>query len=88
MSSPPTSRGPRSALLVGGTAAVLTLLFALLGGQPWPLPTRATTGWQVAGMSQSLATFLVLAAVVCLGAAGSRVRPLRSFRTRGAAIAR
>ena len=53
--------------------AALTVLLALLGSQPWQLPGRV--GGAVSAVPQSLLTFLLLCAAVCVWVAGRLVRP-------------
>jgi hypothetical protein len=77
-----TGSAPRSLglVLVG---ALLTLVLALLGRQPWQLPDRGPSG--VTGLPQSLLTFLLLCAAVCVWSAGRLVRPAETLRSASAA---
>ncbi|MCZ2820153.1 hypothetical protein O2V63_07425 [Modestobacter sp. VKM Ac-2977] len=59
--------------------AVLTVVLALLGRQPWQLPTR--DGGAVADVPQSLVTFLLLSAVLCVWTAGRLTRPAATLRS-------
>jgi len=79
--APQPVTGSRARLLVP-LAAGLTVLLALLGGQPWPLPVR--TGGAVADVPQSLVTFLLLCGALCVWVAGRAVRPERTFDSPGA----
>ncbi|MEU2350782.1 hypothetical protein [Modestobacter sp. NPDC049651] len=69
----PPRREPTGARLLVPVTAGLTVLLALLGSQAWQLPTRAGGG--VTAVPQSLLTFLLLCAAVCVWAAGRLVRP-------------
>jgi hypothetical protein len=59
--------------------AGLTVVLALLGRQPWQLPQR--DGGGVADVPQSLTSFLVLCAVLCVWLAGRLARPAASLRS-------
>ncbi|GAA4749645.1 hypothetical protein GCM10023328_35360 [Modestobacter marinus] len=76
-----TPRSLHPAVLVAA-GAVLTVVLALLGRQPWQLPTRA--GGAVADVPQSLVTFLLLSAALCVWAAGRLVRPAATLRSAAA----
>ena len=77
-----SSRDVRPAgLLAAGVA--LTVVLALLGRQPWQLPDRGTTG--VSAVPESLLTFLLLCAALCVWSAGRLVRPAETLRSSGAA---
>ncbi len=65
-----------------GMAAViagLTVVLALLARQPWQLPQR--DGGGVTDVPQSLTSFLVLCAVLCVWLAGRLARPASTLRT-------
>jgi hypothetical protein len=70
-------RTPTGARVLVPVTAGLTLLLALLGSQPWQLPTRVGGG--VSAVPQSLLTFLLLCAAVCVWAAGRLVRPAETL---------
>lgn len=70
-------RSPTGARVLVPVIAGLTVLLALLGSQPWELPTRVGGG--VSAVPQSLLTFLLLCAGVCAWAAGRLVRPARTL---------
>jgi hypothetical protein len=53
--------------------AGLTVLLALLGDQPWQLPSRV--GGAVGAVPQSLVGFLVICGALCVWSAGRAVRP-------------
>jgi hypothetical protein len=53
--------------------AALTVVLALLGRQAWQLPHRGPSG--VTDVPQSLLTFLLLCAALCVWTAGRLVRP-------------
>jgi hypothetical protein len=76
----PRSLHPAALVAVG---AVLTVVLALLGRQPWQLPTR--DGGAVADVPQSLVTFLLLSAALCVWAAGRLTRPAATLRSATAA---
>jgi hypothetical protein len=78
----PTARLVRPLVLVA-VGAGLTVLLALLGRQPWQLPQRDAGG--VSAIPQSLLTFLLLCAVVCVWVAGRLVRPAETLRATAAA---
>ncbi|GAB3347965.1 hypothetical protein [Modestobacter lapidis] len=78
--APPARHHRLPVLVVAG--AGLTVLLALLGRQPWPLPVRSGG---LPDVPQSLLTFLVLCATVCVWAAGRLVRPADTFRSPAAA---
>src|SRR3954469_1266216 len=59
--------------------ALLTVVLALLGRQPWQLPHRGPSG--VTGIPQSLLTFLLLCAAMCVWTAGRLVRPAETLRS-------
>jgi hypothetical protein len=59
---------------VAVVAGVLTLLAAVVGTAPWPLPP-APSGWRVADVPPSLLVLVVGTAGVCLAVAGALVRP-------------
>jgi hypothetical protein len=82
VSAEPRARSLRPAVLVlvGGG---LTVLLALLGRQSWQLPQRDASG--MSAVPQSLVTFLLLSAALCLWAAGRLVRPAETLRSAGAA---
>ncbi|PZA18820.1 hypothetical protein, partial [Modestobacter versicolor] len=63
--------------------AALTVVLALLGRQAWQLPQRGPGG--VADVTQSLVTFLLLCAALCVWSAGRLVRPAELLPSRGAA---
>ncbi|WP_222263441.1 hypothetical protein [Modestobacter marinus] len=80
----PEEQPRRTALLrrpVGMAAVIagLTIVLALLARQPWQLPQRAGGG--VADVPQSLTSFLVLCAVLCVWLAGRLARPASTLRT-------
>jgi hypothetical protein len=62
--------------VLGGVAVVLSALACLLGALRWPVPTRTTSGWQVADVSPSLLAVVAGTGVVCLVVAAVLVRPL------------
>ncbi|WP_369137914.1 hypothetical protein [Modestobacter versicolor] len=68
-------RGPRDLRPAGLAVAgvVLTAVLALLGRQAWDLPQR--DGGGVTDVPQSLLTFLMLCAALCVWTAGRLVRP-------------
>ena len=68
-------------LLCAGAA--LTVVLALLGRQPWQLPDRGTAG--VVAVPQSLLTFLLLCAALCVWSAGRLSRPAETLRSSCAA---
>jgi hypothetical protein len=68
---------------IAGTTVALAVVLALLGSQDWPLPGRTAGG--VADVPSSLVHFLVVAAGLCLWAAGRVTRPSRTFRSPTAA---
>ncbi len=76
---------PRRTALLGrplGMAAVivgLTVVLALLARQPWQLPQR--DGGGVADVPQSLTSFLVLCALLCVWLAGRLARPASVLHT-------
>jgi hypothetical protein len=70
-------------LVLAAVGAGLTVVLALLGRQPWQLPQRDDGG--VSTVPQSLLTFLVLCAVVCVWVAGRLVRPAETLRATAAA---
>jgi hypothetical protein len=76
------STEPTGARVLVPAIAGLTVLLALLGSQPWQLPTR---DGGVSGVPSSLLTFLLLCAAVCVWAAGRLVRPERLLRSASAA---
>jgi hypothetical protein len=78
---PTTGLLPPAVLVAVG--AGLTVVLALLGRQPWQLPQRDAGG--VSAVPQSLLSFLLLCAVVCVWVAGRLVRPTRTLRSAGAA---
>jgi hypothetical protein len=78
----PTARLVRPVVLVAVIAG-LTVVLALLGRQPWPLPYR--DGGGVAAVPQSLLSFLLLCVAVCVWLAGRLVRPADTLRSTGAA---
>jgi hypothetical protein len=61
------------------TTTALAVVFALLAGQRWPLPTRVAGA--VSDVPQSLVTFLLVCAGACLWAAGKATRPAETFRS-------
>lgn len=63
--------------------AVLTVVLALMGRQPWQLPTR--DGGAVADVPQSLVTFLLLSTALCVWAAGRLACPAATLRSASAA---
>jgi hypothetical protein len=69
-------------LLVAGAA--LTVVLALLGRQPWQLPGRGAGG--VTDVPQSLLSFLLLCAALCVWCAGRLVRPARTLRPAAAQL--
>jgi hypothetical protein len=71
-------RALRCAGLVG-VGAALTLVLAMLGRQAWQLPQRGPGG--VTDVPQSLLTFLLLCAALCLWSAGRLVRPAGTVRS-------
>lgn len=81
---PPAGRRPaagrphRLPVLVAACAG-LTVLLALLGTQPWPLPGRDGAG--PADVPQSLLTFLLVCAGLCVWVAGRLVRPADTLRS-------
>jgi hypothetical protein len=72
-----------SPLVLVAVGAGLTVLLALLGRQPWQLPQRDAGG--VSAVPQSLLTFVLLCAVICVWAAGRLVRPAETLRSTAAA---
>jgi hypothetical protein len=76
--APAGSGRPR---LVGMVAvgAGLTVVLALLGRQAWQLPHRDAGG--VSDIPQSLLTFLLLCAAVCVWTAGRVVQPAATLRS-------
>lgn len=64
-------------LVVVGVA--LTVVLALLGSQHWELPQR--DGGVVSALPQSLLTFVLLCAALCVWAAGRLVRPAETLRS-------
>jgi len=73
--------GTRVRLVVPLTVG-LTLLLALLGDQPWQLPTRV--GGAVGAVPQSLVSFLLICGALCVWAAGRATRPEQTFDSTGA----
>jgi hypothetical protein len=61
--------------LLAGTAVALTALACLVGSLSWPVPTRTTSGWQVADVAPSLFVMVVATGLVCLVTAAALVRP-------------
>ena len=74
--APTRVTGTRARLLVPLIAG-LTVLLALLGDQPWDLPSRV--GSAVDDVPQSLLTFLLVCGALCVWAAGRAVRPEQTF---------
>jgi hypothetical protein len=70
-------------LALAAVGAGLTVVLALLGRQPWQLPQRDGSG--VTAVPQSLVTFLLLSALICVWVAGRLVRPAETLRSTGAA---
>jgi hypothetical protein len=60
---------------IAGTAVLLTALASLLGSLRWPVPTRTTSGWQVADVAPSLLAAVIATGLVCLVTAAVLVRP-------------
>ena len=83
--APPEPVGHRPARLpvLVGVGAGLAVVLVLLGRQPWQLPVRDGDG--LADVPQSLLTFLLLGAAVCVWTAGRLVRPASTLPSRGAA---
>jgi hypothetical protein len=77
--------GPRLVppLVLAAVGAGLAAVLTLLGRQPWQLPERDAGG--VAAVPQSLLSFLLLCAVVCVWVAGRLVRPAETLRSTTAA---
>ena len=71
-------RPVRSAGLLVGLAA-LTVVLVLLGRQEWQLPGRDAGG--ITDVPQSLVTFLLVSAGLCLWVAGRLVRPTATLRS-------
>jgi hypothetical protein len=69
-------RRPAGLVIAGAT---LTAVLALLGRQAWQLPERGPGG--VSDVPQSLLTFLLLCAAVCVWTAGRLVRPAETLRS-------
>jgi hypothetical protein len=70
---------PRPAAGLVGVGAALTVALALLGRQAWQLPERGPGG--VSDLPQSLLTFVLLCAAVCVWTAGRLVRPAETLRS-------
>jgi hypothetical protein len=64
---------------ITGTTIALAVVLGLLAGQPWALPSRVAGA--VTAVPQSLVTFLLVCAGVCLWAAGRATRPAATFRS-------
>jgi hypothetical protein len=62
-----------------GVGAALTVVLGLLGRQAWQLPQRGPGG--VTDVPQSLLTFLLLCAGICVWSAGRLVRPAETLRS-------
>jgi hypothetical protein len=79
-------RAPRAVRPAAFAAAgvALTGVLALLGRQAWELPQR--DGGGVTGVPQSLLTFLLLCAALCVWAAGRLVRPADLLRPAAAQL--
>jgi hypothetical protein len=77
---PARSLRPAGLVLVGGG---LTVVLALLGRQSWQLPQRDADG--ISTVPQSLVTFLLLCAALCLWTAGRLVRPAETLGSARAA---
>jgi lysylphosphatidylglycerol synthetase-like protein (DUF2156 family) len=69
-------------LVAAGVA--LTVVLALLGRQTWQLPGRSAGG--VTDVPQSLLTFLLLCAALCVWCAGRLVRPAETLRPAAAQL--
>ncbi|MBY3554932.1 class-II aminoacyl-tRNA synthetase family protein [Modestobacter lapidis] len=65
----------RSPALLAGVAVALTAAACLVGALDWPLPTRTTSGWQVADVAPSLLGMVIAVGVVSLVIAAVLVRP-------------
>ena len=78
----PRPAGRTGARVLVPLIAGLTVVLALLGGQPWQLPGR--DGGGVADVPQSLLTFLLITAAVCVWVAGRVVRPQELLGSTGA----
>jgi len=78
MAAESAPRVPRTAgpVLAG---AVLTVVLVLLSRQTWELPQRGATG--VTDVPQSLLTFLLICAALCVWTAGRLVRPADTLRS-------
>jgi len=78
-------RAPRSPAAGGPALAggALTVVLVLLGRQAWELPQRGAGG--VAEVPQSLLSFLIICAALCVWAAGRLVRPAETLRSTVAA---
>ena len=72
---------PRPARVAGLLAALaaMTVVLVLLGRQEWQLPGRDATG--ITDVPQSLVTFLLVCAGLCLWVAGRLVRPTETLRS-------
>src|SRR3954452_11545239 len=78
-----TTGSPPRPLGLASVGALLTVVLALLGRQAWQLPERGPSG--VTGIPQSLLTFLLLCAAMCVWTAGRLVRPTETLRSTSAA---
>ena len=76
-------QAPRSLAAAALAGATLTVVLALLGRQAWELPQRGAGG--VTEVPQSLLTFLIICAALCVWAAGRLVRPAETLRSAVAA---
>jgi hypothetical protein len=69
-------------VVLAAVGAGLTVVLALLGRQPWQLPQRSGGG--IPDVPQSLTTFLLICAAICVCTAGRLVRPAQTLRSPGA----
>jgi hypothetical protein len=70
-------------VVLAAVGAGLTVVLAWLGRQPWQLPQR--NGGGIPDVPQSLTTFLLICAAICVWTAGRLVRPAQALRSPGAA---
>jgi hypothetical protein len=77
-----TPDGAVRPVVLAAVGAGLTVVLALLGRQPWQLPQR--NGGGIPDVPQSLISFLLICAAICVWTAGRLVRPAQTLRSPGA----